>query len=177
MKTKHKRRLLVILATVLGVGLLLSFTKSGYFVKTWWFAIHGDPMAQMEAGGCWFGGYGVPADREKGLVWLEKSAQGGYDQAQGTLGTMMLLGEGVPQNAQMGLTLLHAGANQGKPWISDEIGNAYRHGIGVDRDLVQAYKWYAVSRSTAGSCFHCEELTPLLSEEQLEKLRSLGYIQ
>ena len=112
-----KKRTLISLAAicllVVAIGAFFVASKPGYFLRVLWFATHGDPEAQVEVGGCWFSGFGVPVDREKGIKWLTRSAQAGFDQAQGTLGRMLLHGDQIPQDTRKGLTLLHQGASQG----------------------------------------------------------------
>ena len=65
-------------------------------------AKQGDGEAQFYVGGMLVDGFGIPADPEKGVYWLEQSVESQYAMAAKQLGNMYLSGFGVPMDSQKG---------------------------------------------------------------------------
>lgn len=67
-------------------------------------------LAQLS--GCYFVGYGVPADKEKALAFLEKAAEMKHEYALTILASLYISGKyGVPVDKEKGLALLRSAVN------------------------------------------------------------------
>ena len=73
---------------------------------------------------------------------LRKAAEAGSASAQLALGTALLESE-AEEDWKLGISWLERAARQGMP-VYLFIGDAYRDGIGVARDLKRAARWYRV---------------------------------
>ncbi|BBL70641.1 tetratricopeptide repeat protein [Methylogaea oryzae] len=83
-------------------------------------AEQGDAKAEYFVGLSYAQGETVAADKAKAVLWMRKSAEQGYSDAQVALGNMYLNGryakEGVPKDYAQGKELLRKAADQGHVW-------------------------------------------------------------
>jgi len=70
------------------------FDKVGTETK----AQQGDVNAMTKLGEAYWGKQGIPADYEKGRMWLERAAEGGSIEARMFLGAAHMSGYGIPKN-------------------------------------------------------------------------------
>ena len=69
-------------------------------------------------------------------------AEGGYDWAQVSLGSMYENGDGVPKDSAAAVKWYRKAADQGNVWAQDALGTMYANGDGVAKDSVEAVWWY-----------------------------------
>jgi TPR repeat protein len=119
----------------------------------WWkkSAEQGQVYAQNALGQFYFGGE-FPGDTNHinyaaAAKWLRKAAERGSAPAMGTLGYMYQYGVGVGHDWQQALKWNRQAAELGDATAQDDFGLMYENGnAGLPCDLVQAYKWFWLSR-------------------------------
>lgn len=84
----------------------------------------------------------VPKDAEKGHAWLEKVAARGDWRSMAILGHYLVSGSHGKTDIAQGLDLLQQAIKHEYLPAYQWIGNLYRDGSGVERDLEKALAWY-----------------------------------
>jgi len=86
------------------------------------------------------------------VTWYRKAAEQGWTNAQVALGQMLLQGRNetptstaIPRDADEALLWLGRAANQGNVPAQLELGGCYVRGTGVEPNLIEAYKWFALA--------------------------------
>ena len=113
------------------------------------FALFSEAAAQGDADGInmvgmsYFHGRGVDKDTHKSAVHFLKAARLGHPQAQYNLG-VLLCGEGKACFQGLGRSVhwFRKAADQGYMPAFWEMGNAYREGLGVEKDFTEAAAWF-----------------------------------
>ena len=82
------------------------------------------------------------------------------------LAAMYYHGRGVDRDYQQAFTLFHRAALDGSKSALLILGNMALHGLGTERSLVQAYRWYDIASQTPGE----DERTAELAESMVERL-------
>ncbi len=126
----------------------------------------------------------VPADivplqseKEQGLAVMSL-AESGDANAQWMLGQAMLSPPATDPAAA--LVWLRRAADQGHPLAQRDLGLLYEAGLGVERDLQEAYFWYSLAaiHDSGRAGARRDELASGLTPEQLneahERVRSWG---
>ena len=75
----------------------------------------GDPEAQYVLALCYSGGFGLVANPQSVLEWLERAAANEQPSAQCTLGYMRYLGFAAPQSQEVGMHWIRVAARNGSP--------------------------------------------------------------
>ncbi len=116
-----------------------------------------DHQAEYYMGVMYINGQGLPLDLKEGIIWLQKSAHGGYINAQYDLGQMNISGHGMDKNLDQGARWLltaarrgHSGAQfnfgllyqQGKVPLSSNLVAVYSKSNSEQFNYQQAIKWY-----------------------------------
>ena len=106
-------------------------------------AQQGDAEAEYMVGEMYMFGYSVYVPREEklGFSYIEASAQHGYWLAEDVLGQRYVQGRGVPVDTCRALQYFQAAANS-NPIAGNELGNMYKDGLCIKRDLNLARDWY-----------------------------------
>lgn len=106
-------------------------------------AEQGDADGINMVGMSYFHGRGVGKDSHKAAVNFLKAARLGHSQAQYNLG-LLLCGEGhaCTQGLERSVHWFRKAAEQGYVPAFWEMGNAYREGLGVERDFNEAAAWF-----------------------------------
>ena len=150
-----------------GEGVIINNAKAvGYFTVA---AEGGHEEAQYLLGVCYRLGYGVGIDIEKARYWYEKSAAQGNKSARNVLdslnkqypqkkkytqqeieamyweGKKYYFGQYVPVNNEKAVELFTIAAENGHSEARRFLGNCYRNGYGVSKDLQKARYWYQQS--------------------------------
>jgi TPR repeat protein len=100
----------------------------------------GQTSAEAAVGQMYFEGKGMNPDPKEAARWLEPAAAKGNAQAQFLLGKLYLSGEGVAAaDPVKAAALTKAAADQGLVKAQVDTCAFYCQGIGVQKDLVQAY--------------------------------------
>ena len=106
-------------------------------------ATAGDRSSQVLLWLAYKGGHGVPKDVSKGVPWLRKAAEQGSEESQWVLSTMYEFGRaGLPVDHAESFKWALKAAQQGHMIAQHNVGSAYFHGTGVERNLEQARYWY-----------------------------------
>jgi TPR repeat protein len=81
-------------------------------------------------------------DAEKSLYWIKKAVDAGYSHAQFTYSLYFYDGEcGIQQDWGKYAEWLFISAEQGAPLSQSVLSSAYVSGKGVEKDLIESYKW------------------------------------
>lgn len=132
--------------------------------------------AQFNLSVCYAKGEGVAQSEEEMLKWLKLSAEQESPQAQYSLGLLYLSGQAVPLNKQKGIDLIYKAANQGVVTAQYQLSFCFELGDGVQKDLVQAYKWALIATRSglSGGQEAVEKLQHQLTPDQVTKAEQLA---
>ena len=93
-------------------------------------------------------GVGLNVDCEEALKWYRKSAEQNFAEAYWRLATDSCgekrITTAITNDVQRFQLFLKA-AELGAACGYDDLGRCYYHGSGVEKDLVEAYKWYSMA--------------------------------
>jgi hypothetical protein len=110
-------------------------------------AERGDPIAQDRLGDAYLG----RMDPYNAVQWYRKAAEVGIVNSQYQLGKILINGnrmlskQPVKANGREGIKWLLRAANQGHTQAQLMVAHRYRDGKTVSKDIVEAYKWYALA--------------------------------
>ncbi|MDE7420474.1 MAG: sel1 repeat family protein [Muribaculaceae bacterium] len=104
-------------------------------------ASKGDLSCEYWAGKMLMGGMSVPSNKQQGVVYLLKAAEGGMPAAQTEMGILYAEGDGVTKNLQQAAEWHRKSALQGNAKGMWNYGNALKDGSGVSKDYDQALFW------------------------------------
>jgi len=118
-------------------------------------AEQGNAVGAARWGSCLLGGKGVPTDLAEGVKWLRFAAERGERQAQNDLG----------------LCWFARAARQGQAGAQNSYGYSLGNGIGVQTNLVEAYKWLslALAQKDLQAKVNLPALEARLSPEQIQE--------
>ncbi len=143
----------------------------------------GHDKAQYNLGIAYLKGEGRPLDVEAAKKWLSKSAAQGYAQAQYAL-ALLLMREGKKSFPEAA-SLFKKAAARNHVMAQLALGRLYRDGLGVEKDIGEAVKWFrkAVENKSPEAVYELAMLNPargqsLNSKEGLANIRKaaeLGY--
>lgn len=106
----------------------------------------GDAEAPLMLGDLYARGLGVRQDYARAAELFRAAANFGRSaEAQYRLGDLYAYGRGLPQDYSMAIEWLRKAALRGHAGAQSYLGSFYENGYGVDRDLVDAYVWYALA--------------------------------
>lgn len=132
----------------------------------------GDPSAQDRLGETYLGGFNFSQAEH----WFRKAAEGAVANAQWQLGMIYLTGKpkmqgerAVPQDEREAIRWLSKAANQGNVRAQLDLGHCYANGKAVQKDLVEAYKWYslAAKQDAIWGKMHREPLILKMTSDQI----------
>jgi hypothetical protein len=113
----------------------------------YWFrqaALRGHPQAEYNLAVMYLNGT-LPRDVERAAALLQRSADGGFADAQFQLGRMHYAGEGVPRDPKAEARWYRAAAEQGHALAQYNLGVVLHLGEGVPADDVAAWAWFATA--------------------------------
>ena len=105
-------------------------------------ATQGDARAQLQLGGLYATGEGVPQDYAIARQCYEKAAAQGDALAQTSLGVLYANGRGVPQDYTKARQWYEKAAAQGEAGAQYNLGELYHDGQGVPQDYAKAREWF-----------------------------------
>lgn len=125
----------------------------------------GDPEAQFGLGELYYWGRGVAKDVEAARSWYRRAGALGHGRALYSLGFIAYAGKGAEgRDVDAAADWWHKGAAAGYPLAMVALGNAYENGIGVPRDLVEAFMWNTLGvRHNGGR-------PPMAAQQNLDRL-------
>ena len=87
-------------------------------------------------------GRGTPKDEKKAMELYRKGAELGDPACQHSLGCYYLEGDVIPKDTRAGFAWCMKAAQQGYPRAMKMVGSCCQFGIGTEKDLQEALKWY-----------------------------------
>ena len=87
-------------------------------------------------------GQHIPRDVDAAHEWLSRAAATGDERTMAILGHYLVTGSHGKTDVAQGLLLMHKAIENDYVPAYLWMGNLYRHGQGVERDLTQAKTWY-----------------------------------
>ena len=92
------------------------------------------------------GAEGVPVDSKEALIWLEKAGKAGRAEAFNSVGFIYQYGgTKVNRDLHQAITNYNSAAEKGYGKAMTNLGRIYKEGVGVDKDYVEAYKWFLLA--------------------------------
>ncbi|GAB6976556.1 hypothetical protein JCM15124A_14630 [Prevotella falsenii] len=99
--------------------------------------------AYISLGKCYENSWGVAFNAQKTMDWYRKAAYAGSALGQYHLGILYFEGwNGEKPDKKKGLEWLFKAANGCEPWAMFYIGNCYKRGDGVEKNIDEAIRWY-----------------------------------
>jgi TPR repeat protein len=137
----------------LSVGELVDRARKAYADKNYseamrWYrmaADQGDAAAQVNVGGLYANGWGVPQNYPEAMQWFRKAADQGNASAQNDVGGLFANGRGVPRDYTEAMRWFRMAATQGYVPAQDNIGALYENGSGVSQDYAEAMRWFRMA--------------------------------
>jgi TPR repeat protein/membrane associated rhomboid family serine protease/lipoprotein NlpI len=108
-------------------------------------ADQGDAAAQVNVGGLYANGWGVPQNYPEATQWFRKAAGQGNPAAQNDIGIFYANGRGVPQDYAEAMRWYRMAAAQTYAPAQDNIGSLYETGSGVSLDYAEAMRWFRMA--------------------------------
>lgn len=104
----------------------------------------GDASAQQNYGSIYDKGKGVEQDYGKAMGWFKLAAKQGHPRAQFSVGLMYADGKSVPVNLKEAFYWYLKAARAKDPDTDAvlNVGLAYLHGLGVEKDVKQAVEYF-----------------------------------
>ena len=130
----------------------------------------GVSAAQYDLGTLYATGTGVdPPNAFEAAKWIGKAAVAGHTEAQVEYAVLLFRGHGVPPDQKHGAQLFRAAAEKGVPIAQNRLARCYANGAGVEKNLVEAAKWYLISKTAGGADDNLDKLVAKLSKADLVK--------
>ncbi len=109
-------------------------------------ADQGHIEAQFQVGTMYAAGRGTAQNYYRASEWLSLAAGlGNHRGAQFALGNLYFHGRGVPHSYGQALGWYRKAAAKGHPVAQHVLGLMYKEGWGLDRDPVEAFKWFSLA--------------------------------
>ncbi len=139
-------------------------------------AEQGNADAQLELGGMYFAGNGIPKDESEAVKWTTRAAEQDNTSAQVHLGWMLLKGLGAPRDEEAGVGWIRRAAELGQDRAQFSLGWLYVEGWGVPQEVVEAYKFAHLSaeQGNAQGAELRSFLAQKLSPEQVTEAQRLA---
>ena len=110
----------------------------------------------------------VPQNREEARKCFLAGAERGNAQAQVLIG--LSYANGPNANYAEAVTWYRLAAEQGEPLAQSYLSMMYEEGRGIEQDLVQAYKWYSLSRGHQ----RLEDIAAKMTSAQIAEAKRLA---
>jgi len=111
----------------------------------------GDPQAQFVLARMYADGRGVPQSDDLAIMWYERSARGGFTEAQHRMGTNHLKGRfGLIEDPGEAFSWYILAAEREHKVSQYYVGNLLLKGEGVEQDVVEGLNW--LERAAGNNC-------------------------
>lgn len=117
-------------------------------------------------------GQGVYRDDTIGMEWIEKSAAGGFTDAQCYLGRIFSSIFDIGNDPQKALLWFGVAADAGAACGMFGLGDMYFSGVGVAADPVEALKWFLIGVDVSGA--QTAPIKQQLTPDQIAKAEALA---
>lgn len=104
-------------------------------------AASNDPETEYQLAQIFMRGIGIQADKEAGLRWLKKAAEGGVAHAQADLARAYIVGDGVTADMAEAARWSRAAAENGIAKAAYNYGAMLFNGDGVTRNQSEGRRW------------------------------------
>ena len=108
-------------------------------------ATSGNSDAQVLLSLMYDNGQGVPQDKRKATMWLQRAADNGNNNAKHDLGLRYYRGQGIEQNYQAAAKWWQQAADAGVPDSQFNLALLYHRGLGVEQDFIKARKYFGLA--------------------------------
>jgi TPR repeat protein len=112
-------------------------------------AEQGNPDAQAGLGSLYLGGYGVARDEAAAMAWFRKAAEQGNAGGQFSLGSLYYGRKEYSPAAAW----YRRSSEQGNALAQIRLARLYAEGLGMARDNVQAFRWFAVAAARGADSY------------------------
>jgi predicted acylesterase/phospholipase RssA len=133
-------------------------------------AEQGHALAQVTVAISYLQGLGTPVNVPEGIRWIRKAAQGGDGMAQCYMGVFCSTGVTnlVPKDYSEAARWYQKGAEQGNVSAMKQLAYLYENGVGVVKDVVEAYKLYTLAETQLGKTLRSEKISESEVKETIE---------
>jgi uncharacterized protein len=90
-------------------------------------------------------GDGFVKDPKEALLWMERAAKDGDEQALVALGDFYREGKTVPRNYELALVFYNQAQEKGSAYAQYNIGMMYYNNEGVPRNDIEAARWFSLA--------------------------------
>ncbi|PKL44057.1 MAG: hypothetical protein CVV42_19810 [Candidatus Riflebacteria bacterium HGW-Riflebacteria-2] len=105
----------------------------------------GDPYGHYVAGLLLMGNYGAQADWPAAVIYMEKAANSGCDQAAGVLGAILCDGPKAIIDYKKAVKYLEMAAAKNNPVGFDMLGRMHYDGVGLPKNAKKAREYFAIA--------------------------------
>ncbi len=137
-----------------GKGVAQNYTEAvKWYQKA---AEQGHALAEGNLGECYKNGKGVSKDLDEAIKWFKRAADKGDEDAQYQCGKIEYDRENYAEAVQWFMKAAEQGNSVAEYWL----GDCYKKGNGVAKDLTEAYKWYkrAADKGDEDAQYECGEI-------------------
>ena len=110
-------------------------------------AERGVVAAQFDLGSLYSTGTGVAHDAWEAARWIRKAANAGHTEAELQYAVILFAGQGTAPDEVQGVRLFRSAADKGVVLAQNRLGRCYAYGKGVEKNLIEASKWYLIAKA------------------------------
>lgn len=157
------------------------FVPQDFAAAAHWYGLaadQGSVPAAYRLGSFYEQGRGVDRDTDSAIAWYEQAARGGNPRGMHNLAVMAAEGRGAggatAPDFERASGWFRAAANRGLSDSQFNLAVLFARGMGVERDLLESYKWFALAANAGDSeaIGRRDEVAGVLGEEALALARA-----
>jgi len=114
------------------------------------------------------------SDAAAQAAWLWKATAKGNPEAPVTLANMFIRGDGVPRSCEQALVLLKSAAAKQNARARNRLGSMYASGVCVQRNPVEAYRWFSSALAANPNSPRAQDNRALLWQQMTPEERALA---
>ena len=139
-------------------------------------ANQGNAVAQVELGGMYRRGEGVPQNNAEAMRWFRLAAQQGDPLHQLILGITFLQGDVTPNDYVEAVMWFRLGACQGHAQSQRFLAFAYQKGQGVPQNNVMAYMWFNIAAANGNEVIvkNRDNLAQEMTQQAIEQAQAMS---
>lgn len=157
------------------------FVPQDFAAAAHWYGLaaeQGNIPATYRLGSFYEQGRGVDRDTDSAIAWYESAARGGNPRAMHNLAVMAAEGRGpggvASPDFERAAGWFQAAAERGLSDSQFNLAVLFARGMGVERDLLESYKWFALAANAGDgeAVGRRDEVAGVLGEEALALARA-----
>lgn len=157
------------------------FVAQDFAAAAHWYGLaadQGSVPAAYRLGSFYEQGRGVDRETDSAIAWYEQAARGGNPRGMHNLAVMAAEGRGAggatAPDFERASGWFRAAANRGLSDSQFNLAVLFARGMGVERDLLESYKWFALAANAGDSeaIGRRDEVAGVLGEEALALARA-----